>query len=128
MQSKKISESEVRSLKVSSLPTRPTAPAAFGGNGSSATEMKAAFDRFPEFILEKLNLLIDDLLKEGDASYVGSFKTGITGTHTLKRFFNELVNGGVANYLMVNGQTLQDNLNLIKSDLESIKRRLEEIQ
>ena len=51
MQSKFITESEVAALKVASLPTRPTAKEAFGGKGFSAEEMKAAFDRFPEFIL-----------------------------------------------------------------------------
>ena len=75
MQSKKIEEAEIASLKVSSLPTRPTASYAFGGRGYTASEMKAAFDKLPEYIIEKLNLLIDDLLREGDESDVGSYKT-----------------------------------------------------
>jgi hypothetical protein len=124
MQSKKITDTEVRSLKVSSLPTRPTAPAAFGGSGYSANEMKAAFDRFPEFLLEKLNLLIDDLTKEGDESYVGNFKTGITSTHTLKKLMKEIVNGTMANYLTVNGRPLIDNINMINAEIEMLKKRL----
>jgi hypothetical protein len=61
MNTKKITESEIEELKISSLPTRPTAPTAFGGKGYSATEMKEAFDRLPLYVAERLNSLIDDI-------------------------------------------------------------------
>ena len=60
MNSTKILSTEIQSSKVSSLPTRPTAPASFGGKGYTATDMKAAFDRLPRFIAERLNSLIKD--------------------------------------------------------------------
>ena len=46
---------------MSSLPTRPTAPSAFGGSGYTATEMKAAFDRLPLKIIERFNLLLSEI-------------------------------------------------------------------
>ncbi len=61
MNTKKITESEIEELKVASLPTRPTAPTAFGGKGYSATEMKEAFDRLPLYTIDRLNSLIEDI-------------------------------------------------------------------
>lgn len=61
MNTKKILDSEIESLKVASLPTRPTAPTAFGGSGYTATEMKAAFDRLPLRIIEGFNSLIEEI-------------------------------------------------------------------
>jgi hypothetical protein len=55
------SKFRLKSPKISSLPTRPTAPTAFGGKGYSATEMKEAFDRLPLYVAERLNSLIDDI-------------------------------------------------------------------
>ncbi len=121
MKSKKIQESEVSALKISSLPTRPTAKEAFGGKGFSAEEMKAAFDRFPEFILEKLNLLIDDLLRPGEESYVGSFKIGIIENYTLQNLIDGIVNGELATLIMVNGRTLFERLDTIERDLRDLK-------
>ena len=61
MNTKKITDTEIASLKVSSLPTRPTAPNAFGGKGYTATEMKAAFDKLPLRIIEGFNSLIEEI-------------------------------------------------------------------
>lgn len=61
MNTRKITESEINSLKVASLPTRPTAPTAFGGKGYTATEMKEAFDKLPLRIIESFNMLIDEV-------------------------------------------------------------------
>lgn len=124
MQSKIISDEEVSDLKVASLPSRPTAKEAFGGRGYSATEMKKAFDKFPEFILEKLNLLIEELTREGEDSYVGSFKTGVTETHTLARLIGDIMSGELASYLMVNGNSLIECIGTLESDVAHIKERL----
>lgn len=121
MQSKKIEEAEIASLKVSSLPTRPTASYAFGGRGYTASEMKAAFDKLPEYIIEKLNLLIDDLLREGDESYVGSYKTGINGNRSLKSLLDGIVSGEFAELLSVNGKSLADTLSSLAAEIEAIK-------
>ena len=61
MNTKKITDSEIESLKVASLPTRPTAPTAFGGKGYTATEMKQAFDKLPLRIIEGFNSLIGEI-------------------------------------------------------------------
>ena len=61
MNTKKILDSEIEALSVASLPTRPTAPTAFGGSGYTATEMKAAFDRLPLRIIEGFNSLLSEI-------------------------------------------------------------------
>ncbi len=57
----KISASEISDLRISSLPLRPTASPQSGGSGYTAADMRAAFDRLPLFIIERLNSLIDDV-------------------------------------------------------------------
>ena len=61
MNTKKITDSEIELLRVGSLPTRPTAPTAFGGKGYTATDMKAAFDKLPIRITEAFNSLIEEI-------------------------------------------------------------------
>lgn len=61
MNTNNITDSEIEELKVSNLPTRPTAPEYYGGANYTAKEMKMAFDRLPLFIIERLNSLIDDV-------------------------------------------------------------------
>ena len=61
MKAKKILDAEIDDLKISSLPTRPTAPTSFGGKGYTTSEMKEAFDRLPLYIIERFNELIDDI-------------------------------------------------------------------
>ena len=70
MTTSKITDSEIESLKISSLPTRPTAPTAFGGQGYTATEMKEAFDKLPLKIIEEFNALIDDIGKGALAEFL----------------------------------------------------------
>lgn len=124
MKSKIITDAEVEHLKVSSLPTRPTAKEAFGGKGYSADEMKAAFDKLPEFILEKLNLLISELTNPGEDSYVGNFKIGIVDSYTLQNLIDGIVNGEFANLLIINGRSLYSWLDSIALDIREIKNRL----
>lgn len=123
MQSKIIEESELVNLKVSSLPTRPTAASAFGGRGYTASEMKAAFDKFPEYLLEKLNLLIEDLLREGDESYVGSYKTTIDGKN-LRQLIATITGGEFANYIRVGDMTLAYAIISFQKDIKMLKERL----
>ena len=121
MQSKKIEQSEVEGLKISSLPTRPTSSTAFGGKGYTAKEMKAAFDKFPELLLEKLNLLIEDLTAEGEESYIGSYKTGITEAQTLRELIGGILTGELASYLIVNGEPLSDIIENLKTEVARLK-------
>ena len=72
MNTKKIYDSDIENLRVSSLPTRPTAPTAFGGKGYTATEMKAAFDMLPLYIKDSFNALVGDIESGELARYIAS--------------------------------------------------------
>ena len=123
MQIRIIDPWEIEELKVASLPSRPTASAALGGKGFTAREMKEAFDKLPLFILERLNLLIEELSAEGSDSYVGSFQTGIKTDHTLNDLFLEIKGGNFINYLKIDGTPLADKLRLIEEEISAIKAR-----
>lgn len=92
----KITESEIQPLSIASLPTRPTAPTAFGGRGYSSVEMKECFDKLPRLIIERLNLLIDELDSGLIQRLALSISTGITETHTLSDFLREFQSGELA--------------------------------
>jgi hypothetical protein len=61
MRTRKITEGDIADKKVASLPTRPTAPTAFGGKGYTPTELKEAFDKLALHVIERFNELIDDI-------------------------------------------------------------------
>ena len=91
MKSRKITEGDIAELRVSALPTRPTAPAEFGGKGYTAKELKEAFDALPVFIVEMYNALIEDI--------------------TSGEFLKEV---------NIDQKSLFDYLNDIRSDLDSL--------
>ena len=119
-----IQSSEYEALKISSLPTSPTADVNYGGYGYSASEMKAAFDALPLFILAKLNTLITDILAEPNESVAASMKTGISDSHTLSKLFEDVKDGSFASYLDVGGESLLEALVSIKNELNAIKAKL----
>lgn len=127
MQSKNLEYSEIEELKVSSLPTRPTAPGAFGGRGYNSSEMKAAFDKLPLYLFEKLKLLIEDLTAEGEDSYVGGYKTGIKEGHDINTLLSDIVDGNFAKYLVVNGINLHKRMIDLNIELAYLKERLDEL-
>ena len=59
-----ITEREMALSGVSSLPLTPTASPALGGRNYTPAEMKAAFDRLPRLIAERLNELLS-MLRDG---------------------------------------------------------------
>ena len=61
MKATKITNADITPLRVSSLPSRPTAPKAYGGLGYTAAQMKSAFDAFPMFLANKFNALMTDI-------------------------------------------------------------------
>ncbi len=124
MKTKKITESEISDLKIASMPSRPSAPAYYGGKGYTAEEVKAAFDRLPLFIIEKFNLLIDDILAEGGGSVAEGIKTDISPGHTLKELFADITGGALAGYLKVGETTLRDEIIAINEKLGIIAERL----
>ena len=58
MKATKITNADIAPLRLTSLPSRPTAPKAYGGLGYTAAQMKAAFDAFPMFLANKFNALM----------------------------------------------------------------------
>ena len=95
-------------MKISSLPSRPTAPSAFGGKGYTAADMKEAFDRLPLFIVEKFNSLLDDISREGEDGISADIKTGIRPEHTLRELFSDVLDGSFATYLTLGDETLEE--------------------
>ena len=106
MKTKKISEADIVNLKVSSLPTRPTAPGTFGGKGYTARDMKEAFDRLPLYVIERLNSLLDDISATGEGSLASEIKTGLSEGHTLSELFSDIADGHAASYLSLGDETL----------------------
>ena len=98
MTTKAIQNSEIEGLKISSLPSNPTANPNYGGLGYSAAQMKAAFDALPLFIIERLNTLIADITASPPHSVSGAIKTGIRRNwdHTLADLFADFESGQLA--------------------------------
>ena len=120
MTTKVIESSEIEGLKISSLPTNPTAHVNYGGMGYNAIQMKAAFDALPLFIIERLNSLINDIGASPDSSVSASIKTGISPSHTLSQLFSDLTDGSLASYLMIGERTLAEELAAIKRAIEAL--------
>lgn len=127
MNTTKITDSEIAKLKVSSLPTRPTAPSSFGGRGYTANDMKAAFDRLPVFIIEKFNSLLDDIISTDSGSLSASVPTGIRSAHTLKILFADIVNGVFSTYLSVGDETLAEMKIRLAYEVEKISEHIAEL-
>lgn len=121
MNTQKILESEIRDLKIASLPRRPTSPTAYGGEGYTAQDMKAAFDRLPLFLVERLNSLIDDIEREDEGKISESIKTGLFELHTLADFFADIKNGSLASYLTVGDVSLVEAISDLRDQVTSLK-------
>lgn len=117
MKAKKILAEEIRDLKISSLPTRPTASVAFGGKGYTSTELKEAFDKLPLFIIERYNALVEDILELGSGSLADSVMTGIREGHSLADMWADIQTGEFASYLIVDGESLASHIAQIKEEL-----------
>ena len=123
MNTLKILDDEIKDLKISSLPNRPTADEGFGGKGFSPDEMKAAFDRLPLFIAERFNALVDALFADGN-ELSDNIKTGIGSDHTLKDLFSDITSGLFATYLPSGSQTLEKRFLEIESRLSAVESTL----
>ena len=124
MKATTITENEIKNLKVASLPTRPTSPKSFGGNGYTATQMKEAFDKLPLFIIEKFNALISDILDTGADSIAHEIATGIKSGHTLSDMFEDISNGSFLNYVMLDNISLLRHFIALRKDTDAILKRL----
>lgn len=117
MKASKITEAEMEPLKIASLPTRPTAPSAFGGRGYTATEMKAAFDRLPCLIAERFNALIDDLTGTDIADVM---PTGISGLATLSALYAGIEDGTLASKIRIGDVTLTAMLTEMQESIDRL--------
>lgn len=124
MKTKRITDADISDLKISSLPTRPTAPQAFGGKGYTAQEMKEAFDKLPLFIIERLNTLIDDLTGEADKSVATAIKTGIADSHTLADLFSDIESGNFITYTAAPTGSLGEYLLKLRADIDTLAQAL----
>ena len=117
----KILAQDIDALRVSSLPTRPTAPSSFGGKGYTAAQMKEAFDRLPLFIIEKFNALIDAINGDGAESVTDKIPTGIYSGHTLSGLLSDIKDGSFASYLDVYGKSLVERIEELTGDINRLK-------
>ena len=120
MKTTKINDTDISSMLIASLPSRPTAPAAFGGRGYGAVEMKAAFDKLPLYLVSKFNSLLDDLATEGEEGALASIPTGISEGHTLFKLLSDIRSGSFAGYLDVFGESLSKRITDILSELSRL--------
>ena len=111
----KIYDKDIESLKVASLPSRPTAPTSFGGAGYTAKDMKSAFDRLPLFIISRLNQLIDGITDS--SGVVDMIPSGISDGHTLKDLTRDITSGRFSTYLSVLGEPLSEKILSISEEL-----------
>ena len=123
MKSKIITEEEISPLKISSLPTRPTAPSSFGGRGYTSAEMKAAFDRLPLFIIERFNALIADIEAVGEGSLASSIMTELAEGHSLCHLFSEIKSGELLSRIPAGDGSLASELADIKERLSRLEER-----
>lgn len=124
MKSAKITNNEIANMKISALPTRPTAPAEFGGYGYTSHQMKEAFDKLPLYIMDRLNTLIDDIKGDNGGSVTDAIKTDIYDGHTLKQMLSDIVSGEFAAYLTVPSGTLSQYLLKLREDVDKIAEAL----
>ena len=124
MKSRKITEGEIADKKVAALPTRPTAPTAFGGKGYTPTELKEAFDKLALYVIERYNELIDDIVGAPGDSIADGIKTGIDTTHTLSDMFADIKNGSFIGYLKAPTGTLAEYLADLRADVNKIASQL----
>ena len=124
MKAKKIYNSDIDSILISSLPSRPTAPSAQGGAGFSARNMKEAFDKLPLFIIERYNRLIDDVKSIGEDSLAGAMPTGIKEEHTLNALFEDIASGELATYFSICGKSLFSHIVSLWFEIDALKEQL----
>jgi hypothetical protein len=126
MNARKITDEQISGLRVSSLPTRPAAPASLGGKGYTAAEIKAAFDRLPLYIIARFNLLMEDIEAIGDDSLAAAIKTGIYEGHSLNSLFEDIKSGEILSLIDSGGRSLASRLEDIEVRLSRLENRREQ--
>ena len=106
------------------MPSHPTSPKLLGGRGYTAADMKAAFDRLPMLLVERLNSLIDDIKDAGDGGVAAAIPTELSDNHTLKEMFEDIRNGNFASYLAVGEASLLSVITELRLEIASIKEAI----
>ncbi len=127
MNAKKILNSDIADIMISSLPTRPTAPRSLGGKGYGAAQMKEAFDKLPLYIIEQYNKLVSDVSSYGEDSIASAIPSGIKDGHTLHSLFEDMQTGAFATYFSFFGKSLLNHMISIYSELDELKRKIESL-
>ena len=117
MNTNTITENEITSRAISSMPTRPTAPVSFGGKGYTAKEMKSAFDALPRLIIERLNSLILDI-KEGRV--LDAIPVSDKEEKTVRILLDGLEDGSLAANLKIFDTTLSLYLIKLREDIDRL--------
>lgn len=113
MSIQKITESEIASHGVASLPSRPALPSLYEGRPLTASELKEAFDKLPRLIAERFNGLLDSfgLSLNGKTLIADAIATKLFTGHSLSDFFKDITNGQMYTYLKgEDGSSLKDQL------------------
>ena len=118
MTAKKLTEAEMQPLRIASLPTRPTAPTAFGGVGYTSVQMKEAFDLLPNLIAERLNALIDDVSSGALSEAIP--KSGCEELPTLADALLGIKSGALADAITVLGASLTSTLAKLRADVNRL--------
>ena len=115
MKTKRITEEEIAPVKVANLPTNPTS-----ARGGSLTpgELKAAFDRLPLLIAERLNSLIDELTSEDLPATI------MLGESDLWSFYTRTVSGEVLSDMTLDGSSVAATLRSISDRLEALEEAI----
>lgn len=127
MSIQKITQADIDTHGVKSLPSRPSAPTLYSGKALTAEELKEAFDRLPTLIAERFNALLASTgLFDGETpadSLAELIATGIAPTHSLKAFFLDVLDGNLALYLNAGGgRSLADVLSDLSQGLAELQR------
>lgn len=128
MQAKKILNSDVRGMLISSLPTRPTAPRSQGGRGYGVSEMKAAFDKLPLYIIERYNELIGDITREGCDSLAAAMPSGIKEGHSLFTLFDDVRTGELATYFSFLGKSLLSHVITLYAEIDKLHEAIKRLE
>ena len=118
MKATKLLNSEIEPICVASLPVRPTASRELGGLGYSSSELKAAFDRLPLFIIERFNALLDDI---SDGSLAAQIPTNISPSHSLAKMLEDIKCGNFASYLSIGDASLLSAIADIRERLSALE-------
>ena len=125
MNTKIISDSEISSMKISSLPSRPTLTTQYGGRGYTSSDMKAAFDALPLYIIEKFNSLISDIKAPKEESICTEINTGIPQSPKLADMLDDILTGRFIEYLVsLDDEPLSVYLAKLRSDIDTIAQHI----